>query len=383
MDSPEDFVYMPRITNYGITQPSALKLIDCTVIRGAAILSIAFHNYYHRLMVNVLENEMTFDPQRVLAFGSAVIDPRYTIQTLFSFLGHFGVQLFMFLSAYGLAIKHGGAEPPPWAAFVWGRIRKLYPMFLTVVLVWALVTALPHGATGFRHLAENHGVALVLMIFAVSDLVPGYGSPPIGPLWFMPFIVQFYCLWPLLVRLVNRFGKAGLVILAAACFGLTYAVNGTLLSRWHINLLYSPIGHMPELCLGIAAARYGFYPGVTCAIAAVLVFVLANFYAAFWLFSFPAMLIIALWLYAAVRRSISSNALLQYAGALAMPIFLINGPVRRYALLVPYHDNSWLIGLMMGFGSVGTAILLAALLAGAMRYLQERPRAQAQTQSHR
>src|SRR5205823_3470804 len=95
------------LRNYGTTQQTALKFADCTAIKGAAILSIAFHNYYHRLMLNVGENEMTFAPGRVLAFASTVMDPRYTIQAWFSFLGHFGVQLFMFLSAYGLAIKHG------------------------------------------------------------------------------------------------------------------------------------------------------------------------------------------------------------------------------------------------------------------------------------
>jgi peptidoglycan/LPS O-acetylase OafA/YrhL len=349
-----------------LSRKITLKLTDSTALKGAAILSITLHNYYHSVLTNVHENEFTFDPQRVFDFASAVTDPRYAFQALFAFLGHYGVQLFIFLSAYGLARKHG-PEPPRWAEFMWERLRKLYPMVLAIAAGWVLLTGLPHGITGLLRLLENHGTSLLLTLLGISNLVPGYASPPIGPWWFLPFILQFYCIWPALVRFTNRFGKAGLFLLAAACLGFT-EFSDRMLEPYHLSALRWPIGHMPEICIGIAVARYGYYPGVTGAMMAGMVFLLSNFYASLWLFSFPAALVILLWLYAAGQRRISSSSFLQFAGVIAMPLFLVNAIVRRYALMIVSHYDSWFVGLVLGLVSAGVSILAATLLLRAKDY---------------
>ena len=343
-----------------LERKTVLKVTDTTALKGAAILSITLHNYFHRLLTNVHENQFSFGPQRVFEFTSAVIDPRYSLQALLTFLGHFGVQIFIFLSAYGLTRKHG-SKPPPWAEFVWQRLRKLYPMVLALAVGWVLLAGLPHGITGVQRVLENHGTSLLLTILGVSNMVPGYASPAIGPWWFIPFIMQFYCIWPALVRFDNRFGPTGLVLLAGACVGITYFVNG-MLAPYHLTALRWPLGHMPEICLGIAAARYGFYPGMTGGMIAAVVFVVSNFYAPLWLLSFPAALVICLSLYAAGQRRISSSSFLQYVGALAMPLFLINTIVRRYVLMIASRDDTWIAGLILGFVSAGASIAAAALL---------------------
>src|SRR5882724_4001424 len=124
-----------------LERKTVLKVTDTTALKGAAILSITLHNYFHRLLTNVHENQFSFGPQRVFEFTSAVIDPRYSLQALLTFLGHFGVQIFIFLSAYGLTRKHG-SKPPPWAEFVRQRLRKLYPMVLALAVGWVLLTGL-------------------------------------------------------------------------------------------------------------------------------------------------------------------------------------------------------------------------------------------------
>jgi hypothetical protein len=40
---------------------------------------------------------------------------------------------------------------------------------------------------------------------------PGLGLPPVRPWWFIPFIMPFYAIWPMLRRLTNKFGWPGLV----------------------------------------------------------------------------------------------------------------------------------------------------------------------------
>jgi peptidoglycan/LPS O-acetylase OafA/YrhL len=339
-----------------------LSLEESAVLKGGAILAIALHNFYHYL-INIPESEFDFSPERFDVFRVAIMDPRYTFQTVFSYLGHFGVQLFIFLSAYGLALKYR-ETPPPWVAFMWGRVKRLYPMFLVVIAVWAFLIGIPHGLTAPFGILSRFSTSLLLTVLGVSNYVPGYGLPPVGPWWFMPFIMQFYCIWPAMVRLVNRFGQTGLCVLACACFGLTYAFNDALVTRYNVNLLMSPIGHMPELCLGIAAARCGKLPvGLSWTVIAGAVFVLGNIYQGWWLLTFVSALVLLLNAYALIRRLVAGNRLLQFVGNVSLPVFLVNGFTRKYFLWIAHHYPNWSVGLVMGFANAVAAILFGVVLS--------------------
>jgi len=115
------------MTNQAGTARLPLDLKDTVVLRGLGILAIVLHNLYHSIPKAVLEMEFGFDRERFPRFLATVGDPRQTFQTLFSYFGHFGVQVFIFLSAYGLALKYW--QTPSWSGFVWSRIRKIYPMW--------------------------------------------------------------------------------------------------------------------------------------------------------------------------------------------------------------------------------------------------------------
>src|SRR5260370_17738582 len=116
---------------------------DCFVLKGLAIFAICFHNYSH-LLSRFEENEFSFSQERFLAYLDALQEPPRILQASFSFFGHYGVQIFIFLSAYGLAVTYWD-QPPRWITFVWGRVRKLYPMFLLAMVLWALWIGLSHG----------------------------------------------------------------------------------------------------------------------------------------------------------------------------------------------------------------------------------------------
>ncbi len=224
---------------------------DTTILKGLAITAIVFHNFFH-VVIPVHENEFTFDPARFWTFVQYLADPSTTVQALFAFFGHFGVQVFIFLSAYGLAKSHWD-DQANWASFMWSRIEKLYPMFGLVLMFWTLLLALTHPAA-IETLLET-GPGLLLTFAGVSTLVPGQGLPVVGPWWFIPFIMQFYAMWYLLRRLGKRFGWQGLVAISVVCFVVTFFAN-PVLAHWSINLGMTPIGRMRILCFGIIAARY-------------------------------------------------------------------------------------------------------------------------------
>lgn len=295
---------------------------DTTNLKGLAICAIVFHNFFH-ILGPVHENEFTFDPTHFPTFLQTVVHPSTTIQALFSFYGHYGVQVFIFLSAYGLARSHWN-DTSSWSSFMWSRIKKFYPMFGLVILFWTALAAIMLGPLT---VLRDHVPGLILMLAGVSNLLPGSDLPVVGPWWFIPFIMQFYAIWPFLRRLTSKFGWQGLVVLSIACLVFTWALN-PLLMHWSINLVENPLGRMRILCLGIIAARYPLRINAPVAIASFAVLILGSAYASFAPFASLAFTLFVLWLYCTARGFLRTSALFETLGNYSLAIFLVNGIVR-------------------------------------------------------
>jgi len=332
---------------------------DCLVLRGLAILAISFHNYFH-LLSNVKENEFDFSPQRFLSYLAALHSPSTILQATSSFFGHYGVQIFVFLSAYGLAVGYWKHES--WAAFVWGRVRKLYPMFLLAIALWALWVGFPRGPFGPLEVLRLQRKVLLLALVGMLNIVPWHRQLPVGPWWFMPFIMQVYCLWPLLRRMAKRFELRGLLVMSVASLAVTYAANGVLASHWSISILQTPIGHLPECCLGIAMARYGYRPGKIAAAISMVVFALSNMSAQFWLLSFISGLVVMIWAYRQTQAVLRRCTFLVKVGGYSTALFLVNGFVRLPFVLVAARVGLWYLRLLLGVESVSLCLAVALLL---------------------
>jgi peptidoglycan/LPS O-acetylase OafA/YrhL len=341
-------------------------LRDTSALKAIGILAIVLHNLYHNLPSAVIENEFGFDPRHFQHFLDAVVQPQRTVQALFSFLGHFGVQIFIFLSAYGLALKYWTA--PAWSAFVWGRIKKIYPTFLLALGLLLLVRTILDGPAGVWAFLLQQGDELLLTTLGVQNLIPGLSLPPVGPWWFLPFIVQFYCLWPALAAFSRRFKGVGLAVLAVACLALLYAFEWPLRGKLGINLLTTPLGHMPEFCLGIACARFGFRVGPGTAIVAAVLFILGNIYAWLWLLTFSSALVLLLYAYQVTAPALRGRRLVDGVAAISMPLFFINGFMRG-----PFNflarSGLWYVELAVGAAFVLVCAGVAYVLALVERWL--------------
>jgi peptidoglycan/LPS O-acetylase OafA/YrhL len=298
-----------------------LDMKDTTILKGLAIIAITLHNFFH-VLGPAHQNEFTFRSTRFPIFLHTVVQPSHTIQAFFAFFGHFGVQVFIFLSAFGLAKRHWD-DQSSWPAFMWGRIKKLYPVIGLVVLPWLIIWFFGAGPERF---VKEAGIETLLMLLGVSTIL-GFELPNVGPWWFIPFIMQFYALWLPLRALTKKSGWVGLTVLALFCLGLIYFLN-PLLFRWHINLLATPIGRMKGLCLGIAAARYPIRMPFYLALLALIVLILGSMYYWLWPLTFMAALIVSLWAYVVLRDYWRRVPLLERLGRYSMLIFLLNGVVR-------------------------------------------------------
>jgi hypothetical protein len=294
---------------------------DTAILKALAITGIILHNFFH-LIGPTHQNEFTFDGARFPLFIQTMLRPQLALQAFFTFFGHFGVQVFIFLSAYGLAKSHWD-DDSSWAGFMWSRVKKLYPDIGLVVLPWVIINCILAGPGWFIHVL---GLQTLLLILGVSTIL-GFGLPVVGPWWFIAFIVQFYALWLPLRSFAKKTGWRGLLFLGLVCIGLIYVANPWL-AHFDLNLLVTPIGRMTSICMGIAAARYPLRIPGWLAIASVTVLMLGSAYYALWPFTFPSALFLCLWIYMALRDSLRRLPLLERLGRYSLLAFLLNGLVR-------------------------------------------------------
>lgn len=320
-------------------------------MKGLAISLIVFHNFFH-MIGPVRENEFTFDPARFGVFLHAFSEPSTAIQSFFAFYGHLGVQIFIFLSAYGFARSHWN-DSASWFSFMRSRVKRLYPMCGLVVLSWVALTVVHVGPVW---VIRDSGPGLLFMMAGISNILPGLGLPPVGPWWFIPFIMQFYAIWPLLRTLTNKFGWPGLVALSFLCFLVTRAAN-PVLAHSLINLAATPIGRMRVLCLGILAARYPIRINAYLAIPAFAIVILGSEYLAFSNLVSLASVVLGLWLYRKTRGLLRRSVLLEKVGNYSLSIFLVNGIVR-----VPFamFAKTPLSQLALGIASAAVTLAICA-----------------------
>src|SRR5690554_982261 len=112
---------------------------DTTYFKGIAILMIVIHNYLHILPGFGIENEFLFKEYNIQSFlKNVTIGSFYNfIAAVFSFLGHYGVQIFFFFSAYGLTIQYAKRKVTK-KKFILNRLKKVY-FLMAFAVVFSVV----------------------------------------------------------------------------------------------------------------------------------------------------------------------------------------------------------------------------------------------------
>jgi peptidoglycan/LPS O-acetylase OafA/YrhL len=248
--------------------------------------------------------------------------------------------------------------------------------------LYLLLKLVQHGPGGLGNLLQQQGAQLVLTTLGVFTLLPGYGYPPVGPWWFLPFILQFYCMWSLLAAFSRRFGGTGLVVLSALGLGVVVAFPTTLKGHSAIRLMTTPIGHLPELSLGIACARLGLRLGPGSALAAAFFFLLGNLYKWFWPLTYISALVLLLYAYQWTSGVLRENRVLVWIGLVSMPLFFVNGFLREPFWAIG-RSGVWYVEIAAGLGFAIVSLAVAYTLSLVARQLGARPRPDCSRQSPR
>ena len=287
---------------------------------------IVFHNFFHLVAPQGGENEFSFSEIYLSNFFTNIgSDPINSIQYLFTFFGHYGVQLFVFVSGYGL-MKVYGKKIIKFGSFIRKRLIKIYPAF-TIAIILLLIYQYVIFDMEFT---RRTFASVVIRYTQIANWIPGKIFTLSGPYWFYSMIIQLYLLFPLLVIIQKRF-KYGLWTVLLITYALLIGTNDYFNSielSWYYNFL----GNLPVFIIGMlmANSKKLFLPKSLWLIS-IAVFILSQLNPVLWHLSQVAFVFMTLlptiWLFHRLKSSLVTRFLL-ITGHLSMYIFAIHGFLR-------------------------------------------------------
>lgn len=205
--------------------------------------------------------------------------------------------------------------------------------------------------------------SLLWKALLVSNFIPGQALMPVGPWWFLPFIFQFYLIYPFLLRLYQKFG----VTFLFATFGLFTCLEwffNPFLMAHQLNLNYMVFGHLPVICLGVYLGSQELIKiAFTCIVLSLVLFTLATFNQLAWLVSDLAftVLILAffLWVFKNRWQLAIILPLLIFFGDLSFHLFLVNGFLRTPFHRIAEAYNLWWVDNLTALASLLFSTLFA------------------------
>lgn len=253
---------------------SILSRNACNTLRGLAIIGIFLHNYCHWLGPIVKENEYQFFQRNADWLTQVLANPDINLPIhLLSFFGHYGVPVFLFLSAYGLVMKyeakpHITAEQQAQMYSISGKnqswrinwreplrfIRYHYlKLFKMMIVGYVAFTLIDYITPGSRHY-EVLGIVSMLGMF--NNVLPNPDDiiwP--GPYWFFGLMLQLYIVYRLFLYRRHWGWTVGLMLI---CIGIQLILGfdnpeSEAMNRYRYNFM----GGMLPFGLGILYARYG------------------------------------------------------------------------------------------------------------------------------
>ncbi|MCX7096732.1 MAG: acyltransferase family protein [Methylococcales bacterium] len=316
-----------------------------TLLKGVGILLIVLHNYYHNLTPLIGENEFAYSQKTFWTFYQTLkISPENFLRAVFSYFGHYGVQIFIFFSTYGLTLKYQ-KQSLNIGEFFKNRVVKIYFSFLLCVAVYIVLACIK--SSFLTNQKVLYWDSLLWKVLLASNFIPRQALMPVGPWWFLPFIMQVYVLYPWLLKAHGKFGVGLFVLVSGGSFLLEWLVNPYLIQQG-LNINHTVFGHLSVVCLGIILA---LQPAIKLPIRylmlALVVFTLANVNAIFWIaadlsFSVLFLAIAIIALKALSQKGVMTGLLLFY-GTISFHLFMVNGFLRSlfHNIAETYH-LSWL-----------------------------------------
>ena len=225
-----------------------LSRTECSVLRGLAIIGIILHNYCHWLGPVVKENEYQYFQHNVDWFTQVLFHPDHLLPMhIVSFFGHYGVPIFLFLSAYGLVKKYEGISNPSRIPFVSYHFMKLLRMMIVGFVAFTMIDQMTPGAHHYHALDIIAQLGLFNNVLSDPDNIIWP-----GPYWFFGLMLQLYIVYRVFLYRKDWKWIVGAIVV---CWLMQIFLDpeGETLNRVRYNFM----GGMLPFGLGLLYAKYG------------------------------------------------------------------------------------------------------------------------------
>lgn len=340
---------------------------ECSALRGIAIMFIMLHNYCHWLPFAVQENEFSFDVGKYIQFWTVINWDTLFVQ-FFSFWGHLGVSVFVFLSGYGLVLKYDNTTID-WKSFIVKHYKKLCIPMILGFITYSIVTFIINYPT-------NQDLSTIIPIkrfVAQTTLIINFLPNPHriiepGPYWYFGLTMQLYLIY--LLFIYKRSLK--IITLIALCvflFSLFLENNPKLL----ISTKYNFIGWLFPYIYGILMGRRSYKPSIrlTYTIVVITFLLIPLFGYSYYTWLLIPLLVAILATHMITIMPISITNIFDIIGKKSLYIFVLHPITRELTIHYGIAGNPY-IGLTL-------YIILTLVLAGAIDRILSIIRLRAQT----
>jgi peptidoglycan/LPS O-acetylase OafA/YrhL len=197
----------------------------------------------------VLYHSLQLISPRIIGLNQTVVwtysnDPLVTLVAE----GHTAVTLFMVLSGFIFTVGtlgHGVSFP----RFMGNRLLRIYPLFLLLIILGVAFSPGSFTSGGF-----------FLTVLGLGNYPGGMSLGAISAMfWAVAIEMQFYLMFPLLNRILNKSGVLTLVRLLAAVIlvrGMAWVYDGTATRSVQASLYYNLAGRIDDFLIGMIAAWF-------------------------------------------------------------------------------------------------------------------------------
>ena len=162
---------------------------------------------------------------------------------------YFSVDIFLFLSGYGL-VRSRLTNPGPWRDFLYRRLMRVLPAYWLVMFAWLIVETL-----------TAHMPGLPTLFFRFTTLGFWFGKQgPLAAEWFIPALLGLYLLFPPLFTLYERSHHKARLVAWIIVGALSIGIVPILMGRSNLLMMTTRI---PAFVLGIHFGYTAFSPSAT------------------------------------------------------------------------------------------------------------------------
>ncbi len=221
-----------------------LTSLECSALRTIAIIIIVLHNFAHKIPFAALENEFSYHLEHDIYFSNNIFTSNFLIN-LFSYWGHLGVSIFVFISGYGLSIKYSEKIKIKKKDFIISHYKKLFYPILLGTITYIIIMYCFHKEVSFSIPRFILQCSMLLNLAYPHEL---YFSP--GPYWYFGMTMQIYLIY---IFIIHR--RPILYIVSFTTISLTLM---GLLHDYQNIIVWTKcnvIGWATPLCIGIIASK--------------------------------------------------------------------------------------------------------------------------------